>query len=58
MTMCDIGHEPRLEPREPKVAHQCSGCGEGIYEGESAYYIKGWGWMCEQCIASAYKVAE
>ena len=48
----------KLEPREPKVAHQCSVCGEPIYEGESAYNIRNFGWICEHCADLAYEVAE
>ena len=48
----------KLEPAAPKVAHQCSVCEEPIYEGESAYNIKGFGWICEHCADLAYEVAE
>ena len=41
--------EPRLEPVEPKAVHQCSVCDEPIYEGEMAYNIPGYGWICEHC---------
>lgn len=56
--MFDIGHEPSLEPPEAKVVHQCSGCDEPIYEGDSAYEIPGYGWICEQCANRFYKVVD
>ena len=40
-------------PKPQKVAHQCSECGEPIYEGETAYSLK-WGWVCENCMMNAY----
>ena len=55
--MTDIGHEPRLEPAEPRAVHQCSECGEPIREGEFAYNFS-WGWICETCAANAYEVVE
>jgi len=39
---------------EPRVAHQCSVCGEPIYEGESGYHIHSdisdWGWVHADCL--------
>lgn len=56
MTMEILRHEPKSEPPEPKVACQCSECDEPIYEGESAYLLPRWGWVCEDCMKAAYKV--
>ena len=42
---------------EQKVAHQCSECGEPIYEGEDCYALK-WGYVCEACMMNAWEVAE
>ena len=41
--------EPRIDPPEPKVICECVTCGRGIYEGELAHPVDGWGWECEEC---------
>lgn len=43
---------------QPKVAHQCSVCDAPIYEGESAFFFRAYGWVCEHCADLAYTVAE
>lgn len=50
--------EKNGEPKPPKVAHQCSVCDGPIYEGESAFFIRDYGWMCEHCADMAYTVAD
>lgn len=50
--------EPKLEPVEPKVVHTCSVCDGPIYAGESAFFIRDYGWMCEHCADLAYTVAD
>ena len=45
-------------PKPQKAVCQCSECDEPIYEGESAYYLTRWGWVCEACMSAAYKVVE
>lgn len=45
-------------PKKSKVAHQCSVCEEPIYEGEMAYDIPHYGWMCEHCADRCYKEAD
>lgn len=44
-------------PKPQSVAHQCSECGEPIYEGESAYHF-GFGWICEICVRRAHEVVD
>ena len=58
MTMIDIGHEPPLDPPEPEVVQICEICGGEIYEGNSAYLIPSYGWICECCMNGCYEVAE
>lgn len=35
---------------EPIARHFCSICGEPLYVGSYALHIKGWGWICEDCV--------
>jgi predicted RNA-binding Zn-ribbon protein involved in translation (DUF1610 family) len=44
-------------PTQPKVVHQCSECGQPIYDGDSCYAFS-WGWICEDCADRAYQIAE
>lgn len=44
-------------PKQPKAVHQCSVCDEPIYEGEMAYNIPGYGWICEHCADMHYEEA-
>lgn len=37
--------------------HTCSSCGEGLYEGNDAYYING-EYYCETCIDNSRMVIE
>lgn len=55
MTMEHLTHEPSLTPPEPKAVHQCSVCDEPIYEGECAYNIPHYGWICEHCADMCYE---
>lgn len=45
-------------PTKPKVVCQCSECDNPIYEGETAYKLPRWGWVCEDCINAAMEIAE
>ena len=47
-----------LETKPPVVAHQCSCCDEPIYEGDECMEVKGFGWLCVDCMKKAAKVAE
>ncbi len=58
MTMETLKHEPSLDPPKQRAVCTCSECGEPIYEGESAYNLPQWGWVCEDCMKAAYKVVE
>lgn len=57
MKMDTSFREPDLTPWEPKAVHQCSVCDEPIYEGEMAYNIPGYGWICEHCADMHYEEA-
>lgn len=35
---------------EPLVFCACSECGEPIYFGDRAMLLRGWGWICEDCV--------
>lgn len=50
--------EPRLDPPEQEEVESCVCCGRGLYEGESARYFADYGWVCDECVKSAYKVVE
>lgn len=55
--MIDIGHEPSLEPPEPRACFCCDCCGETIYEGDSFCLLHGWR-ICESCIDDGMMIAE
>lgn len=44
--------------RRQRAVCQCSECDEPIYEGESAYNLPKWGWVCETCMNNSYKVVD
>ena len=58
MTMDTSFREPRLDPPEPKVIHQCSWCDEPIYDGEECYDMNPHGWCCKYCMESKRTTAE
>jgi len=48
----DIGHEPPLEPPEPKIVDYCDECGGEIYEGSGRYKINGKVY-CRSCVEAS-----
>ena len=53
--MYDIGHEPRLDPPEPKAVAVCAECGEIIYEGEIYYHLRDDDY-CWDCVMNAARI--
>ena len=44
-------------PKPQKVIHQCSWCGEPIYDGEDCYDMRPYGYCCECCLNDRLMVA-
>ena len=51
--------ERSLEPPEPRVLHECEGCGADICVGDTFYRIPPyWECYCENCVSGWEETAE
>lgn len=53
----DLGHEPSLDPPEPKPLFPCDDCGDSIFQGDDYFEICGMR-FCTECIEDRRRTAE